>query len=123
MVGIMSHRRSLRFSKTTCPICGSKEVARDDHKGDLLCTNCGHIIVRTETRAVGKFDIAQHIKRNGKMSFPMLQEVTNASDDKLLGALYSMVEMGYLTEIQGVYSLTKKGNRWYRQRQGQEWGY
>ena len=57
------------------------------------------------------------------MSFPMLQEVTNASDDKLLGALYSMVEMGYLTEIQGVYSLTKKGNRWYRQRQGQEWGY
>ncbi|MHA2179574.1 MAG: TFIIB-type zinc ribbon-containing protein, partial [Candidatus Thorarchaeota archaeon] len=54
-------RRSLRFSKSTCPICGSKEVARDDNKGDLLCTNCGHIIVRTETRAVGKYDIAQHI--------------------------------------------------------------
>lgn len=123
MVGIMSHRRSLRFSKTTCPICGSKEVARDDNKGDLLCTNCGHIIVRTETRTVGKYDIAQHIKRNGKMTFPMLQSATGASDDKLFGVLRNMVEMGLLTEIQGTYSLTKKGNRWYRQRQGQEWGY
>ena len=123
MVGIMSHRRSLRFAQTTCPICGSKEVARDDHKGDLLCTNCGHIIVRTETRAVGKFDIAQHLKRNGKMNFASLQQVTGASEDKLLGVLYSMVEIGYLSEIQGVYSLTKKGQRWYRQRLGQEWGY
>ena len=87
MVGIMSHRRSLRFSKTTCPICGSKEVARDDNKGDLLCTNCGHIIVRTETRTVGKYDIAQHIKRNGKMTFPMLQSATSASDDKLFGVI------------------------------------
>jgi transcription initiation factor TFIIIB Brf1 subunit/transcription initiation factor TFIIB len=122
-VGIMSHRRSLRFAKTTCPICGSKEVARDDHKGDLLCTNCGHIIVRTESRAVGKYDIAQHIKRNGKMTFSMLKSATGASDDKLFGVLRNMVEMGLLTEVQGSYSLTKKGNRWYRQRQGQEWGY
>jgi transcription initiation factor TFIIIB Brf1 subunit/transcription initiation factor TFIIB len=109
-------RRSLRFSKSTCPICGSKEVARDDNKGDLLCTNCGHIIVRTETRAVGKYDIAQHIKRNGKMTFPLLQSATGASDDKLFGVLRNMVEMGLLSEIQGQYALTKKGNRWYRQR-------
>ena len=119
----MSHRRSLRFSKTTCPICGSKEVARDDHKGDLLCTNCGHIIVRTESRAVGKFDIAQHLKRNGKMSFPNLKEVTGASDDKLYGVLQNMEDMGLLVQISGQWSLTKKGNRWYRQRLGQEWGY
>jgi len=116
-------RRGLRFSQTTCPICGSKEVARDDHKGDLLCTNCGHIIIRTESRAVGKFDIAQHLKRNGKMSFPNLKEVTQASDDKLYGVLRNMEEMGLLVEISGQWSLTKKGNRWYRQRQGQEWGY
>jgi transcription initiation factor TFIIIB Brf1 subunit/transcription initiation factor TFIIB len=122
-IGIMSHRRSLRFSKTTCPICGSREVARDDNKGDLLCTNCGHIIIRTETRSVGKFDIAQHLKRNGVMNFPKLQEVTGASDDKLFGVLRSMVEMELLSEIQGQYSLTKKGQRWYRQRLGQEWGY
>jgi len=123
MVGIMSHRRSLRFAQTTCPICGSREVARDDHKGDLLCTNCGHIIVRTETRAVGKFDIAQHLKRNGKMDFAALQKVTAASDDKLYGVIRNMVDMGLLAEIQGQYSLTKKGQRWYRQRLGQEWGY
>ena len=119
----MSHRRSLRFSKTTCPICGSKEVARDADKGDLLCTNCGHIIVRTDTRAVGKFDIAQHLKRNGKMNFAGLQQVTGASDDKLFGVVRNMVEMGLLTDIQGQYSLSKKGQRWYRQRLGQEWGY
>ena len=119
----MSHRRSLRFSKTTCPICGSKEVARDDHKGDLLCTNCGHIIVRTETRAVGKFDVAQHLKRNGKMNFSGLQQVTSASDDKLFGVIQNMLNMGLIIDIGGQYSLTKKGQRWYRQRLGQEWGY
>ncbi|MHA2057763.1 MAG: TFIIB-type zinc ribbon-containing protein [Candidatus Thorarchaeota archaeon] len=122
MVGIMS-RRSLRFSKTTCPICGSKEVARDADKGDLLCTNCGHIIVRTETRSVGKFDIAQHLKRNGKMNFAGLQQVTEASEDRLFGVIRNMQDMGLLSEIQGQYSLTKKGQRWYRQRLGQEWGY
>lgn len=57
------------------------------------------------------------------MNFASLQKATGASEDKLLGVLYSMVEMGYLSEIQGVYSLTKKGQRWYRQRLGQEWGY
>ncbi|MHA2320460.1 MAG: TFIIB-type zinc ribbon-containing protein, partial [Candidatus Thorarchaeota archaeon] len=108
MVGIMS-RRSLRFSKTTCPICGSKEVARDADKGDLLCTNCGHIIVRTETRSVGKFDIAQHLKRNGKMNFAGLQQVTEASEDRLFGVIRNMQDMGLLSEIQGQYSLTKKG--------------
>ena len=123
MVGIMSHRRSLRFAKTTCPICGSKEVARDDYKGDLLCTNCGHIIVRTETRSVGKFDIAQHLKRNGKMNFAELQQVTGASEDKLFGVIRNMLDMGLLSEVQGQYSLSKKGQRWYRQRLGQEWGY
>ncbi len=123
MVGIMSNRRSLRFAKTTCPVCGSREVARDDHKGDLLCTNCGHIIVRTETRAVGKFDIAQHLKRNGKMDFESLRHATGASEDKLFGVVRSMEEMGLLSEMQGQYSLTKKGQRWYRQRLGQEWGY
>ncbi|MHA2351558.1 MAG: TFIIB-type zinc ribbon-containing protein [Candidatus Thorarchaeota archaeon] len=123
MVRIMSHRRSLRFSKTTCPICGSKEVARDDNKGDLLCTNCGHIIVRTETRSVGKFDVAQHLKRNGKMNFSSLQQVTGASDDKLFGVIQNMVNMGLISDIGGNYSLSKKGQRWYRQRLGQEWGY
>ncbi|MHA1862207.1 MAG: TFIIB-type zinc ribbon-containing protein [Candidatus Thorarchaeota archaeon] len=116
-------RHGLRFSKTTCPICGSKEVARDDNKGDLLCTNCGHIIVRTESRAVGKFDIAQHLKRNGKMSFPNLKEVTGASEDRLFGVLQNMENMGLLMQLGGQWSLTKKGSRWYRQRQGQEWGY
>ena len=116
-------RRGLRFSKTTCPICGSKEVARDDNKGDLLCTNCGHIIVRTESKAVGKYDIAKHLKRNGNMSFPNLQEVTGASDDKLYGVLRNMEDMDLLMQLGGQWSLTKKGNRWYRQRQGQEWGY
>ena len=57
------------------------------------------------------------------MNFASLQQATGASEDKLLGVLYSMVEIGYLSEIQGVYSLTKKGQRWYRQRLGQEWGY
>jgi len=116
-------RRGLRFSKSTCPICGSKEVARDDHKGDLLCTNCGHIVTRTESRSVGKFDIAQHLKRNGKLSFPNLKEVTGASDDKLFGELKNMENMDLVVQIGGQWSLTKKGNRWYRQRLGQEWGY
>ncbi|MBN2229299.1 MAG: TFIIB-type zinc ribbon-containing protein [Candidatus Thorarchaeota archaeon] len=119
----MSHRRSLRFSQATCPICGGKEVARDDLKGDLLCTNCGHIVTRTETKAVGKFEIAQHLKRNGKMNFAALQKATGASEDRLFGVLDDMMEIGYLNEIQGQWSLTKKGQRWYRQRLGQEWGY
>lgn len=119
----MSHRRSLRFSKTPCPICGSKEVARDDHKGDLLCTNCGHIITRTESRAVGKFDVAQHLKRNGRLTFPRLKEMTGASDDKLFGVLQNMENMGLVQQMSGEYSLTKRGQRWYRQRLGQEWGY
>ncbi|UCE09714.1 MAG: hypothetical protein JSW61_12185 [Candidatus Thorarchaeota archaeon] len=119
----MSHRRSLRFSKATCPICGSQEVARDDLKGDLICTNCGEIVSRKETRAVGKFDIAQLLRRDGKMSFAKLRETTGASDDKLFGVLQSMVQMGLLQEISGKYSLTKRGQRWYRQRLGQEWGY
>ncbi|MGQ4872304.1 MAG: TFIIB-type zinc ribbon-containing protein [Candidatus Thorarchaeota archaeon] len=119
----MSHRRALRFAKTVCPICGSKEVARDDLKGDLLCTNCGHIITRRETRAVGKFEVAQHLKREGKLSFKQLQDITNASDDRLFGVLQSMVNMGLIEEFQGYYHLTKRGQRWYRQRLGQEWGY
>jgi len=123
LVNIMSHRRSLRFSQSTCPVCGGKEVARDDLKGDLLCTNCGHIVTRTESRSVGKFDIAQHLKRNGKMTFPRLKEVTGASDDKLFGVLSGMESMDLVTQIAGQYSLTKKGQRWYRQRLGQEWGY
>ncbi|MFW9851253.1 MAG: TFIIB-type zinc ribbon-containing protein, partial [Candidatus Thorarchaeota archaeon] len=119
----MSHRRSLRFSKTACPICGSREVARDDHKGDMLCTNCGHIIVREDTRSVGKFDIAQALKREGKLNFDKLKQVTGASDASLYNVLQNMVSMGLLNEITGQYSLTKKGQRWYRQRLGQEWGY
>ena len=122
-VEIMSHKRSLRYAKSTCPICGSKEVARDDYKGDLLCTNCGHIVTRTESRSVGKFDIAQHLKRNGKMSFTRLREVTGASDDKLFGVLQGMESMDLVMQMGGDYSLTKKGQRWYRQRLGQEWGY
>jgi transcription initiation factor TFIIIB Brf1 subunit/transcription initiation factor TFIIB len=123
VVKAMSHKRGLRFSKATCPICGSKEVARDDLKGDLLCTNCGNVVTRRETRAVGKFDIAQHLKREGNMDFPMLQKATGASDDKLFGVIENMVRMGLLQEIGGKYSLTKRGQRWYRQRLGQEWGY
>ncbi len=123
MVLIMSHRRALRFSKATCPVCGSKEVARDDLKGDLLCTNCGHIVTRKETRAVGKFEIAQHLKREGKLNFQSLKQITGASDDRLFGVLQSMVNMGLITEFQGYYHLTKRGQRWYRQRLGQEWGY
>jgi uncharacterized Zn finger protein (UPF0148 family) len=122
-VVIMSHRRSLRFSKSTCPICGSKEVARDDNKGDLLCTNCGHIITRKETRAVGKFEVAQLLKREGKMNFEKLSSATGASDDKLFGVIDNMINMDLLQEIGGLYSLTKRGQRWYRQRLGQEWGY
>lgn len=116
-------RRSLRFSKSTCPICGAKEVARDDLKGDLICTNCGHIVSRRETKAVGKFQIAQHLSREGKLDFRKLRDLTGASDDKLYGVLESMVEIGYINEIGGVYSLTRYGRRWYRQRLGQEWGY
>ncbi len=119
----MGHRRSLRFSKATCPICGSKEVARDDVKGDLLCTNCGNVVERKDTRAVGKFDIAQHLRREGKMDFQELKKATGASDDKLFGVLHNMVSMGLLQEFRGVYSLTKRGQRWYRQRLGQAWGY
>ena len=119
----MSHRRGLRFAKTTCPICGSKEVARDDSKGDLLCTNCGNIMTRRDTRAVGKYEVAQHLKRNGKMTFPMLREVTGASDDKLFGVIENMENMGLIQDVGGKYTLTKRGQRWYRQRLGQEWGY
>ena len=119
----MSHRRSLRFSKATCPICGSKEVGRDESKGDLICTNCGHIIVRKETRSVGKFDIAQHLRREGRMDFAAIRKVTEASEDKLFEVIESMVRMGIIQEIGGIYSLTKRGRRWYRQRLGQEWGY
>ncbi|MGY5852618.1 MAG: TFIIB-type zinc ribbon-containing protein, partial [Candidatus Thorarchaeota archaeon] len=78
-------RRGLRFSKTTCPICGSKEVARDDLKGDLLCTNCGQVITRRETRAVGKFEVAKILRDQGRMDFPKLRDQTGASDDKLFG--------------------------------------
>lgn len=116
-------RRSLRFSKATCPVCGSKEVARDDIKGDLLCTRCGEVVTRRETKAVGKFDVAQILKRQGAMSFAHLREVTEASDDKLFALLQNMVNLDLLQENQGQYSLTKRGNRWYRQRLGQEWGY
>lgn len=123
LVDNMSHRRSLRFAKTTCPVCGAKEVARDDHKGDLLCTNCGHIIVREETRATGKFDIAQILKREGKMDFDALKRATGAANASLYTVLQNMVNMGLLQEIMGQYSLTKQGQRWYRQRLGQEWGY
>lgn len=119
----MSHRRSLRFSKTTCPVCGGKEVARDDLKGDLLCTNCGHIIIREDSKAVGKFEVAQAIKRDGKMNFQRLKSATGASDDKLYSVLQNMVQMGLIQELMGEYSLTKRGQRWYRQRLGQEWGY
>ncbi len=119
----MSHRRALRFSKTTCPYCGSREVARDDLKGDLICTVCGEVVSRRETRAVGKFDVAQTLKRNGRMDFKSLREATGASDDKLFAVLQSMIQMGLIQEIGGVYSLTKRGQRWYRQRLGQEWGY
>jgi len=31
--------------------------------------------------------------------------------------------MDLVVQIGGQWSLTKKGNRWYRQRLGQEWGY
>lgn len=119
----MSHRRSLRFSKATCPICGSKEVARDDAKGDLLCTNCGNVVTRRETRAVGKFEVAQHLKREGNMDFEKLEKATGASGDKLFGVIANMVNMGLLNDRNGLYSLTKRGQRWYRQRLGQEWGY
>ena len=119
----MSHRRRLRFAKTSCPICGSNEVARDDHKGDLLCTNCGHIIVREETRAVGKFQIAQALKREGRMNFDHLKQATGSSDAQLYNVVQNMENMGLLQQIGGMYSLTKKGQRWYRQRLGQEWGY
>lgn len=123
MVAIMTNRRSLRFSKRTCPICGSNEVARDESKGDLLCTNCGHLIVRDDGRSVGKFEIAQTIKRNGKMDFASLKNATGASDSQLYSVIQNMVQMNILNEIGGTYSLTKKGRRWYRQRLGQEWGY
>lgn len=123
MVAIMTNRSSLRFSKRTCPICGSNEVARDESKGDLLCTNCGHLIVRDDGRSVGKFEIAQTIKRNGKMDFASLKNATGASDSQLYSVIQNMVQMNILNEIGGTYSLTKKGRRWYRQRLGQEWGY
>ncbi len=116
-------RRSLRFSKSTCPICGAKEVARDDLKGDLICTNCGHIVTRSETRAVGKFQIAQHLSQEGRLDFNKLRDMTGASDDKLYEVLQNMVNMGLITEIGGIYALSKHGRRWYRQRLGQEWGY
>ncbi|TFG11283.1 TFIIB-type zinc ribbon-containing protein [Candidatus Thorarchaeota archaeon] len=119
----MTNRRSLRFSKRTCPICGSNEVARDESKGDLLCTNCGHLIVRDDGRSVGKFEIAQTVKRNGKMDFAALKNATGASDSQLYSVIQNMVQMNILNEIGGTYSLTKKGRRWYRQRLGQEWGY
>jgi hypothetical protein len=57
------------------------------------------------------------------MTFPRLKEVTGASDDKLFGVLASMESMDLITQIAGQYTLTKKGQRWYRQRLGQEWGY
>ena len=119
----MSHRGRLRFAKSTCPICGSKEVARDDHKGDMLCTNCGHIIVREETRAVGKFQIAEALKREGKLKFEHMKEITGASDASLYSVVQNMENMGLIQQIGGLYSLSKKGQRWYRQRLGQEWGY
>lgn len=80
-------------------------------------------MTRRETRAVGKYEVAQHLKRNGKMTFPMLREVTGASDDKLFGVIESMENMGLIQDVGGKYTLTKRGQRWYRQRLGQEWGY
>jgi len=80
-------------------------------------------MTRRETRAVGKYEVAQHLKRNGKMTFPMLREVTGASDDKLFGVIQNMENMGLVQDIGGKYTLTKRGQRWYRQRLGQEWGY
>lgn len=117
------NRRSLRFSHSTCPVCGSNEVARDDLKGDLLCTSCGQIINRGETRAVGKYDIAQHLRREGKLTFSKLLEITGSLEDKLFGVLQDMVSMGLIEEFESAYRLTKRGQRWYRQRLGQEWGY
>jgi hypothetical protein len=80
-------------------------------------------MTRRDTRAVGKYEVAQHLKRNGKMTFPMLREVTGASDDKLFGVIENMENMGLIQDIGGKYTLTKRGQRWYRQRLGQEWGY
>lgn len=57
------------------------------------------------------------------MDFSSLQKVTGASDDKLFGVIQNMLNMGLVSDIGGQYSLTKKGQRWYRQRLGQEWGY
>jgi len=34
-----------------------------------------------------------------------------------------MEDMDLVMQISGNWSLTKKGQRWYRQRLGQEWGY
>ncbi|NWF95505.1 MAG: TFIIB-type zinc ribbon-containing protein [Candidatus Thorarchaeota archaeon] len=119
----MSHRRSLRFAKSNCPVCGSSEVARDDLKGDLLCTVCGHVITRGETRAVGKFEVAQILKREGALTFGRLRELTGSSEEQLYGVLQSMIGMGILEEQAGSYRLSRYGQRWYRQRLGQEWGY
>jgi len=80
-------------------------------------------MTRRDTRAVGKYEVAQHLKRNGKMTFTMLREVTGASDDKLFGVIENMENMGLIQDIGGKYTLTKRGQRWYRQRLGQEWGY
>ena len=80
-------------------------------------------MTRRDTRAVGKYEVAQHLKRNGKMTFPMLREVTGASDDKLFGVIENMENMGLIQDVGGKYTLTKRGQRWYRQRLGQEWGY
>ena len=80
-------------------------------------------MTRRDTRAVGKYEVAQHLKRNGKMTFLMLREVTGASDDKLFGVIENMENMGLIQDIGGKYTLTKRGQRWYRQRLGQEWGY
>jgi len=80
-------------------------------------------MTRRDTRAVGKYEVAQHLKRNGKMTFQMLREVTGASDDKLFGVIENMENMGLIQDIGGKYTLTKRGQRWYRQRLGQEWGY
>jgi len=57
------------------------------------------------------------------MNFTRLKEVTGASDDKLYGVLQNMEDMDLVMQISGNWSLTKKGQRWYRQRLGQEWGY
>jgi hypothetical protein len=72
---------------------------------------------------VGKFDLAQLLKREGKVNFPRLREMTEASDENLYGVVQSMISMGLVEEMQGNYALTKRGQRWYRQRLGQEWGY